>query len=240
MSFSSKDDFTQPGKSRLSQQLGGHHRQRRDKWEKVKNQTYGWHVHAVQGCTAEQSRVGSLRQRGHKEWHAPEYLLPTWDWELTKKGLFGRMAAILMTSLSLLVTGGKKEKNGRRKMFPSRPLRRLTSCQERRGILTSSCWLLTITCDWSRGEYRWVSKPCLDWTERTWRGHCVVKSRSDLGGMSKRQWKFFQWSKDTKSKVKMFKWEKGGEGFCVVTLCRLMKNQASCLHISKKHSVIVQ
>lgn len=108
--------------------------------------------------------------------------------------------------------GREKRKEREKENVSRRPLRRLTSCQERRGILTSSCWLLTITCDWSRGEYRWVSKPCLDWTERTWRGHCVVKSRSGLGGMSKRQWKFFQWSKDTKSKVKMFKWEKGGGG----------------------------
>lgn len=71
---------------------------------------------------------------------------------MTKKALFGRVAAILMTSLSLFVRGGNKEKMGRRKTFPSRPLRRLTSCQERPGMLTSSCWLLTGTFDWSRGD----------------------------------------------------------------------------------------
>lgn len=39
----------------------------------------------------------------------------TWDSELTKTALFGRVAAILMTSSSLFVRGGKEEKMGRRK-----------------------------------------------------------------------------------------------------------------------------
>lgn len=38
---------------------------------------------------------------------------------------------------------------GKRKTFPSRTLRRLTSCQKRRRMLTSSCWLLTGSFDWS-------------------------------------------------------------------------------------------
>lgn len=100
----------------------------------------------------------------------------TWDSESTKRALFDSVAAILMTSSSPFVREGEKEKKGRRKTFPRRPLRRLTSCQESRGMLTSSCWLLTDDFGWSRGDIDGsVSRGLIGQRE------CGVLSMSGLG-----------------------------------------------------------
>lgn len=48
---------------------------------------------------------------------------------------------------------GEKEKQG----FPKKVLRRLTSCQECRRLLTSSCWLPTSDSDWAREDNGLVS-----------------------------------------------------------------------------------
>ncbi len=191
-------NLTQPGKPWLSQELRGHCRQAREKWEKVKNETYGWHAPAVRGCTAERSRVGSFRQRGHEEWHALEDLSLTWDSELTKKALFGRVAAILMTSSSLVCQGREKGKNGKKENVSQQAFKEtdfLPGEERNADIFLLAAhrrfWLV------KRG-YRWVSKPCFDWTEGMWWGQCGVQSMSGLGWRFKRERKTLKWSKGRK------------------------------------------
>lgn len=187
--------LTQPGKLWLSQELRGHCRQPREKWVKVKNETYGWHAPAVQGCTTERSRVGSFRQRGHEEWHALEDPSLTGDSELTKKALFGRVAVILMTSLSLFVSGREKRKDGREENVSQQAFKEtdfLPGEERNADIFLLAAhrhfWLV------KRG-YRRVSEPCFDWTEGMWGSQCGVQSISGLGwGLRVEMRKTVHWS----------------------------------------------
>lgn len=77
-----------------------------------------------------------------------EDCLLTWDSDLTERTVFDSVTTILMTSSSPIVRKGGKGKAG----FPRRVLRRLTSCQKCKRLLTSSCWLPTSDSDWERED----------------------------------------------------------------------------------------
>lgn len=185
--------LTRPGKSWLSQELRGHCAQPGEKWEKVKKETYGWHAPAVRGLHHWAVKCGEFQTEGTWRMTFPGRSLAHMGLWVDKEGSVWQNGSHVNDQFITVCQGREKGKDGKKEKVSQQAFKEtdFLPAEERNADIFLLAahrrfWLVM------RG-YRWVSKPCFDWTEGMWRGQCGVQSMSGLGWRFEGEWKTLQW-----------------------------------------------
>lgn len=119
----------------------GHGRQPREKWQKVKNETYGWHAPAAQVPPPSGQQWGVPERWGDVKNDMPWKISYSHGSLSRQKGaLFDSVAAVLMTSSTPFVREGEKGKDGTKENISQRVFKETDFLPHRE----EECWHLPV------------------------------------------------------------------------------------------------